>query len=648
MKSKVLDRPMFKKKGGDIDPENVGIMQGFKDMLGDLEFDDMEMVEMDDAEKVSGRTPDSPEILMNNLRGDMRSIDARVEELADLVGYGPAMETPTQVLALLQPVLGSQEAMPATPPAMMPPPMPADQMAQAPMPMAQGPMPPGGIGSLGEPAPVAMRNGGIVQRFKDGSDEEGVTAQDANYPPELLERSRSEIMKFINQAPIAVPDLAAEAARREPLYRQIMGGGDRSMTQAQILFDIAQGALNVAAGTDAEGRQLRGPQSTATRLAAGLSKVPAMIGARAGELQKEERQVKLAALQGAEKAVSDIREQNAKMVESQRKIFSDVLKSSGASPFGKGDWEWGVINRPGLLSRWVEGKTTDAENNLIDSAITEFKNPIIENRVDPVTKEPYTVQRNRLIPPFLQQAIDAKAGKTTAPATTTPPATTAPGTPAPAGTPTSQLTPGQINLADSSQRGDMVLTSATAPAAVVGPTAKLPQRQIGLYGLAPKIAGPGAAMARIISGVPGLGDPFPEVTIAVKEGQLAVEDLIETSLKSRSGAINEQNRLRAIFGLGPRPFTDPELYKSEIVAIDNILAERLKKEERDAYDKELPPDVRGNARELVRKIIALREKFVLPPRIYSADDEVYKGLQPGQEYLWQGVYPMKKGAARGR
>ena len=43
MKSKVLDRPMFKNKGGEIDPENVGIMQGFKDMLGELEIeDDME------------------------------------------------------------------------------------------------------------------------------------------------------------------------------------------------------------------------------------------------------------------------------------------------------------------------------------------------------------------------------------------------------------------------------------------------------------------------------------------------------------------------------------------------------------------------------------------------------------------------------
>lgn len=659
MKSKVLDRPMFKKNGPDMDPENVGIMQGFKDMIGELELEDDDGVEIEETEEVSERSPDSPEILMNNLRGDMRSVDARFEELADLVGYGVAKDTPAQVLALLQPVLGAQAAMPApvAPPAMMPPGGMPPEMA-APMPTAQGPvpMPPGGIGSLPteQPAPVAMRNGGIVQRFKDGTDEEGVTSPAVNYPPDVVERARTEVMNFINQRPVAVPDIAQAAAAREPLYRQIIGGGDRSMTQAQMLFDIAQAGLNVAAGTDAEGRALRGPQSVASRFASGFQKVPAMIGARAGELQKEERQVKLAALGAAEKDVANIREQNAKLVESQRKVFSDIMKSSGSSVFGKGDWEWGVINRPGLLSRWVEGKTTEQENNLIDSAITEFKNPIIETRVDPVTKEPYTVQRNRLIPPFLQQAIDAKAGGVK-------PAETKPAEPAktsqaePTVTPTTAQGPapgerGMINLADTSQRSPdgMVLLSAPAPGAVVGPAATLPQRPVGLYGLAPKIAGPGAAMARIISGVPGLGDPFPEVTIAVKEGQLAVEDLIQTSLKSRSGAINEQNRLRSIFGLGPRPFTDPELYKSEIVAIDNILAERLKKEQSDSFDNNLPPDVRGNAREMTKKIIELRNRFVLPPRIYTADDEVYKNLQPGQEYLWQGVYPMKKGSGRGR
>lgn len=642
---------MFK-KGSEVDVENVGIMQGFKDMLGELEMDD-DMEEMDDSEKVSGRTPDSPEILMNNLRGDMRSIDARVEELADLVGYGAAAETPESVLALLQPVLGAQQAPAMSPVGMMPPPMAAEPMPGAmpvePMPMDQGPaMPPGGIAGLPAPAeaPIPMRNGGIVQRFKDGTNEEGVTSQAASFPPEMVERARTEVMNFINQRPVAVPDLAAETSRRMPLYQQIIGGGDRGVTQAQMLFDIAQAGLNVAAGTDAEGRPLRGAQSAASRFASGFQKVPALIGARAGELQKEERQIKLAALGAAEKDIANIREQNAKLVESQRKVFTDVIKSSGVSPFGKGDWEWGIINRPGLLSRWVKGETTEQENNLIDSAITEFKTPIRETYMDPVGKYQITREITRTIPPFLQQAIDAKAagGKTTPAAT--PPAGTPPTAPGPRTT--SELAPGQINLADSGRREGMVQTSGPAPAAVVGPSATLPPRQVGLYGMAPKIAGPGAAMARIISGVPGLGDPFPEVTQAVKMGQLAVEDLIETSLKSRSGAINEQNRLRAIFGLGPRPFTDPELYKSEIVAIDNILAERLKKEQRDSYDRELPPDVQGNSREMVKKIIALREQFVIPPRIYSADDAVYKNLQPGQEYLWQGVYPMKKGPGRGR
>ena len=91
------------KKGVDI--ENVGIMQGFMDSM----TDDMEDEGDDeDPEKMMERRPDSPEILMNNLRGDMRSIDARRDELADLVGYQAATETPETVLAMLQPVLAKQ------------------------------------------------------------------------------------------------------------------------------------------------------------------------------------------------------------------------------------------------------------------------------------------------------------------------------------------------------------------------------------------------------------------------------------------------------------------------------------------------------------------------------------------------------------
>ena len=88
----------------DEDVENMGIMQGFMDsMIADEdEGDEDEDEGGESAAMMMERRPNSPEILMNNLRGDMRSIDARRDELADLVGYQAATETPEQVLAALR------------------------------------------------------------------------------------------------------------------------------------------------------------------------------------------------------------------------------------------------------------------------------------------------------------------------------------------------------------------------------------------------------------------------------------------------------------------------------------------------------------------------------------------------------------------
>ena len=146
--------------------ENVGIMSGFMDdlegLLEELSAEEMEgMEEGDEADmaRTMKRSPDSPEILMNNLRGDMRSIDARREELSDLVGFREAEETPEGVLALLQPILGQQAApmppqgMPAMPPQAMPP-MPPQGMP--PMMPPQG-MPPQQLAAGG---PVGYADGG--------------------------------------------------------------------------------------------------------------------------------------------------------------------------------------------------------------------------------------------------------------------------------------------------------------------------------------------------------------------------------------------------------------------------------------------------------------------------------------------------------
>ena len=124
---------------------NSGIMAGFDD----------EMEPPEEAMAPMARTPQNPEILMNNLRGDFRSVDARYMELAQMVGEEAAMETPPEVLAMLQPQLAQPPAgaAPAQGPAGMPPEM--------------GAMPPGGIGSL--PQAEGMAPPGMMPPGMEGA-----------------------------------------------------------------------------------------------------------------------------------------------------------------------------------------------------------------------------------------------------------------------------------------------------------------------------------------------------------------------------------------------------------------------------------------------------------------------------------------------
>ena len=334
------------------DTENVGIMQGFMDAFDD---DDLEGDEDEEGmAETMERRPDSPEILMNNLRGDMRSIDARREELADLVGYAAASETPEPVLAMLQPVLAQQGgggigglpqsapmAQGPQPPMAMPPgPPPADQggiaalMGGAPpgggMPPGPPPGPPGG----GMPAPIGMAKGGlVVQRFQVGSDEDGVTPAEEETPsaaasgrffdPQVQAAIRQRIQETLAATPQAVPDVKALYEQKLPAYRALLGDS-RDLTQAQMLFDLAQRGFGFAANVDERGRPLRG--SLLSRAAGAVQGLPAVIGARLGELEKGERAVKTAALGSAEKEVENIKRMNQQLEARRDKLVSEVGK----------------------------------------------------------------------------------------------------------------------------------------------------------------------------------------------------------------------------------------------------------------------------------------------------------------------------------
>jgi hypothetical protein len=184
MKEEILKRDMFAMPLSSKS-KNTGIMQGFEDM------EDTSVEEMPPM----ARVPQNPEILMNNLRGDIRSVDARYMELAQMVGEQAAMDTPPEVLAMLQ----MQMAQPPSPPAGVPP----EQPPQMGMPPDMGMQ--GGIGALPQAA-------GMMPPGMEGAPPFPVGANGAPPTPDGLPPERAALGKFISGAARYGSDIA-EGAR---------------------------------------------------------------------------------------------------------------------------------------------------------------------------------------------------------------------------------------------------------------------------------------------------------------------------------------------------------------------------------------------------------------------------------------------------
>jgi len=373
----------------DDEIENVGIMSGFMDdleeLMSEIDAEEMEGEDVDMAAMMS-RTPDSPEILMNNLRGDMRSVDARREELADLVGMREAAETPDGVLTLLQSVLAQQEAVPPMPMAPpMPQGMPPEMMGMPPqgMPPQGMPPPPMGIESISvdETIMPGMYRGGPVQNFNQGSGQMGVTpANDAfsaypsdvveeaqrrvrymvdggmvqnynqggavqyyaegttpegvspagRYPAETVQGANAYIQQLLEQEPSAANiDLETAMADEAELYRTLGLGTDPQDARTQMLLDIGQAAFQYGSNVGPDGRPMQG--SGAARLSQSLAPLAGKVGARAGQMSKEGQALKMLALKGAQGKLATAQAADVALAARQADLALDIAKQKPGS-----------------------------------------------------------------------------------------------------------------------------------------------------------------------------------------------------------------------------------------------------------------------------------------------------------------------------
>lgn len=235
MKNEILKRAMFAMPLSK-ESRNSGIMAGFDEEMPE------EMPEEPETDMPQmARTPQNPEILMNTLRGDMRSTNARMQELAQMVGEQAAMETPPEVLALLQAQLAAPQggigALPQgqgmAPPPMMPP---------------QGGMPPEGM-------PPGMEGAGP---FPQGGAEQAPPTPDGM--PPITAAAGAFITPFTRAAQF-MGDKAAQygpavnqylgnlTMRAQPTVQRVTGGSPPMPLSVQGRESLVQGP----AGTIVEG-----------------------------------------------------------------------------------------------------------------------------------------------------------------------------------------------------------------------------------------------------------------------------------------------------------------------------------------------------------------------------------------------------------
>jgi hypothetical protein len=662
----------MKNKMMEQDVENMGIMAGFKDMLM-MEDDEMEDTNEEDlvASEVMGRSPKSPEILMNNLRGDMRSIDARVDELADMVGYRAAKDTPQEVLALLQPVLAQQQGIGAAPasaemmqgpqPPMAPPPgMPPMMPPGAPPEAAPGGMPPemmaalmGGAGGpqgmAGPPPPetggiagappVAMARGGYVQNFQAGSTEDGVTPVEETvpgekeepllkYPTDMVAAAKQGMQELISRQPQTMPDLAALARQREPAYRTILGD-TKGASQAQMLMALGQRAFNFGANVDDQGRPLRG--SFVSRLSGAVRTLPQDMMARVAEIDKGERAIKMAALQASEKDIDQIQAANNELLKQKRALFENINTAEARvlaadakekakpprGPFGTGR-EAEILN---MFTRsaplLAQGKLSDEQKSELDVAVTDYTQEEKIEVSDPVTgKKSYRTQKKQL-PPHVITAYQLV------------------GRPIPYYTGGAPVTSGESGAA----AGNISGTFGTVPAGIPTESKEaylslsVPKRERTLWNQIALVAGPVSAIkAAPILRIFGQIDPKIDEARAFFDSTR--RSLIKALAANPRFPVSEMEAIEKEIDIAPAFFDNPASLGSRLIGIEDFLKQRLEAAQKDANNPEYPVASQQAALDEIKELKNFLKVAGVPVRVYSLEE--VEALPFGTRFLWNG------------
>ena len=471
---------------------------------------------------------------------------------------------------------------------------------------------------------------GLPEYFTE-DDVDAVSAPGAgttgSYSPEVVSQARTYMDQFLNQRPTPVPTLEEGIKARQPIYSRLLGGEDqKEMSQARILFDIAQRGLNFAANVDDQGRPIRG--SGVQRFAQSFRSLPTAIGQETKYMDEVERAARLAAFQATEKEIESTRAANIKLIEGQRKAFSDIIKSDGGGAFGK-SLTGRIANMfsSDLVTRFAKGETTPDEDRQLMTAITHYTQPT-ESK-DPVTGN--IILRKPELPQHVSLAVQTRSLN---------PADIVSGKDKKAAIPTPKVgaVPTTKEMADRSVTTPPATTEKPAAVTEVPTAAALAQPRT-MWNERSKFAGPVPVVASKVAKVPGFGDLAPDMQQAVVFVDTAKRDLIKNLQNNPRFPEGERKAIEKEIDIGANFIDNPAAVGNRMIALDDFLFKRQQNEERAAQDNTLPSATRQAALQAANELRNFRVTMGVPPRMTTIEE--VKALPPGTRFIWQGQERVK-------
>jgi hypothetical protein len=471
------------------------------------------------------------------------------------------------------------------------------------------------------------RGGPVVQNFQVGSDEDGVEAEDSQpsastaaadvgissrlLTPAQREAAKNALLAALAPTKPSTRTMETRIADATKLYQGLLGQ-DKSLTQAQMLFDIAGAGLALAGNVDPRtGQPMRG--SLASRIAGAASQLPAQIGARASEAEKMTQQIKLLGLQAAEKERESERAADLKREALKAQIGRDIFKgetaeavaniresrraadaaekakAAGLTPARQN----ALLSNMELVNAYASGvPLTDPSIAALELSINQKyqQPPIVERYRDPDTDRMVerTLPRAQM-PDYIAQAINARSkalgSRPTAQAPAPAPAPAAMPAPAPAAmpapAPAAMPAPAPAAMpapAPAAMPAPAPAPTTTAPAAAaVAPTpvkaAKPALAELSFADIAGIATGPKAVVSSAVSRVPVVGG-------MVETDSSSAKTYIENTYPRLVATLNTtdilgqkvKNQLEERIALLPSFIDNQKDYLARLAAVDATLA----------------------------------------------------------------------------